>query len=134
MDLKKLGAKICASRNARGWSQDELSAQSKVARGALQELEKGRGNPTLGTIDALASALKEPLILLPGDGQSNMADRGQVDPDWAEAARILHALSTVEPLRRFSALYLLTKDEAYLDQIRALPDGLPFAQVLKKIL
>lgn len=69
MDLKKLGAQIISSRKALGWSQDELINRSKVARGALQELEKGRGNPTVGTLEALADSLGTPLLVCLGTRQ-----------------------------------------------------------------
>jgi len=62
MDKVKLGLKIRTLRDAGGYSQRTLSAKSGVAYATLQDIEKGKGNPTVDTIEALAKTLGEPLI------------------------------------------------------------------------
>ncbi len=133
--MKRLGQNIRKLRERAALTQ-EAAAGTKMATRTLQRLEDGEGNPTLGTLQDLAQALRVDLTDLHEDTTTKNRSPGhsRFDPDWAESARILQALATVEPLRRLSALYLLTKDESYLEQLRALPSGAPFAQVLKKIL
>lgn len=44
-------------RDAKGWSQEELAERAGIRRPTITELENGRGNPTLQTIEAIAKAL-----------------------------------------------------------------------------
>lgn len=49
--------KIKELRDAKGWSQEELAERAGVRRPTITELENGRGNPTLQTIESIANAL-----------------------------------------------------------------------------
>jgi transcriptional regulator with XRE-family HTH domain len=53
-----VGHRIRTARQLRGMSMSELARLSNVAKGTLSQLELGRGNPTLGTILAIASTLE----------------------------------------------------------------------------
>jgi transcriptional regulator with XRE-family HTH domain len=44
-------------RQARGWTLAALAARSGVSKGMVVELEQGRTNPSIATVDRLASAL-----------------------------------------------------------------------------
>lgn len=57
MELKRIGENVVSLREAKRWSQDTLVAKSGVARGALQRLELGQGNPTYRTLRNVAGAL-----------------------------------------------------------------------------
>lgn len=73
MDLKKLGQKIQSLRKSAGFTQRALAADSGVAYATIQDLEKGMGNPTVATLEALAKKLGEPLI-----GLYNLEDGGRI--------------------------------------------------------
>jgi len=45
-------------REERGLSQTELAAKARISREYLWRLEAGRQDPTLGTLEKLAKALK----------------------------------------------------------------------------
>ena len=45
---------------------EKLASQSGVAKNAILAIEKGRGNPTIGTLEAVASALELTLSQLLG--------------------------------------------------------------------
>ncbi len=68
------------------------------------------------------------------EGDDSAANPPRFDPSVEELMRIIHALSHAEPHRRLAALYLLTDDEFYGSQLRALPDGERHAAYLKKAL
>lgn len=61
MNIKALGLKIAQLRDLGGFSQDSLALKSGVARNAISSLEKGKGNPTVSTLEALARTLGVPL-------------------------------------------------------------------------
>jgi len=54
-------------RTASGLSLAALAAASGVAKGTISELERGRGNPTVETLFALAYALEATLADLVSD-------------------------------------------------------------------
>ena len=45
-------------RNKLGISAEELAQKANVTRATINKMEKGEGNPTMGTIEALASVFK----------------------------------------------------------------------------
>ena len=59
--LESIGAKVRVSRQARGWTIKALAERSGVSVRFLIELEKGRGNISVGRLALVASALAEPL-------------------------------------------------------------------------
>jgi transcriptional regulator with XRE-family HTH domain len=52
-----VGANVRRLRRTRGISLVELGRHAEVAKGTLTQLEAGRGNPTLRTLEAIARAL-----------------------------------------------------------------------------
>jgi transcriptional regulator with XRE-family HTH domain len=61
---KMLGLRIRGLREARRQTQHELAASANVSLKHLGELERGRGNPSLSSLQRLAEALELPLIEL----------------------------------------------------------------------
>ncbi|ONH25652.1 helix-turn-helix domain-containing protein [Pseudofrankia asymbiotica] len=59
-----VGARLRATRQARGLSLGALAARAQVGKGSLSEIENGGRNPTLSTLYALAGALGVPLSTL----------------------------------------------------------------------
>ena len=53
-------------REAKGMSQAALAAKADLSRGYLIRLEAGRQDPTLGTLERLAKALRVSLRTLLG--------------------------------------------------------------------
>ena len=59
MDICSLvGTNIRKARNAKGWSQDELSHQSGVDRAYLSEVESGKKNVGVTRLQSIAQALE----------------------------------------------------------------------------
>ena len=56
--MEKLANRIKALREQRGLSQEALAAKAGVSRGYLARLETGRHDPTVGTVEKLAKALR----------------------------------------------------------------------------
>jgi transcriptional regulator with XRE-family HTH domain len=61
---RRLGMRLKALREAKGWSQATLAARAKIAREYVNRLEAGRQDPSLTTLTALARALKVPVAEL----------------------------------------------------------------------
>lgn len=61
MDLRVvLGANVRRLREARNWSQDQLSEVSGLHRTYLSGIERGVRNPTISIVGRLAKALDIP--------------------------------------------------------------------------
>jgi transcriptional regulator with XRE-family HTH domain len=58
MKITRLGVRIKQLREAKDWSQNELSRRAKVDQGLISRLEDGVGNPGLNTLGAIAKALR----------------------------------------------------------------------------
>ena len=58
MLVEKLAKRIRDLREQRGLSQETLAAKAGVSRGYLARLEIGRHDPTVGTVERLAKALR----------------------------------------------------------------------------
>jgi len=52
----RFGQRINRLRKSRGWSFTYLSIHSGIAKSTLQEIEKGRSDSRINTIDALAGS------------------------------------------------------------------------------
>lgn len=60
--MSTIGQQLAAARQARHWSQKELSEQSGVPQSEISKIEAERANPTKATIEKLGA----PLGLRPG--------------------------------------------------------------------
>lgn len=113
MDLKLIGSKIQQSRKDAGLSQDELAAKAGVARGAIQQIEKGIGNPTVGTIQSLADAIGVSYL------EFLAAKPGRAPVDYRDAAELLAKFSGLPKPYQQVVLALIHKDPAL---VRGLSD------------
>jgi len=96
--LETLGALLRAQRLAKGLSLRELAARTSVSNAYLSELERGRHEPSLSVLRAIASALETPLgpILV----RAGVLDDGeQTDPPWDTEAAIERDPALSEPQR-----------------------------------
>lgn len=55
---REMGRRLKRLREAKGLTQAELAAAADLSRGYLIRLEAGQQDPTLGTLERLAKALK----------------------------------------------------------------------------
>lgn len=53
-----LGSNVRAAREALGWSQDKLAAETGLHRTYLSGIERGVRNPTIEIVSSLAKALR----------------------------------------------------------------------------
>ena len=60
----EIGHNIKSLRMKLMFTQAKLSEQANISLKHLGEIERGRGNPTLMTLEALAQALQVPLTVL----------------------------------------------------------------------
>lgn len=58
MTTRQLVRRLKAWRARRGLTQKQLAARARISHGYLKRLETGRHDPTLGTLEKLARALK----------------------------------------------------------------------------
>ncbi|MGW6057484.1 helix-turn-helix domain-containing protein [Streptomyces sp. NPDC055189] len=70
--VTRIGGRIRALRKQRGWGVQQLADASKVSRRMLTDIELGRANPSLATVDRVARALDTDFaaLALPGDGDA----------------------------------------------------------------
>jgi transcriptional regulator with XRE-family HTH domain len=54
---KALAANVRRLRKERGWTQDDLAAETRVEQAAISLIENGRANPTLLMLESIAKAL-----------------------------------------------------------------------------
>lgn len=61
---KQLGLRIASLRSEKGMSQRQFALVIELDRVTLNRLESGRGNPTLATLERIASGLDLTLVEL----------------------------------------------------------------------
>ena len=96
--LETLGALLRAQRLAKGMSLRELAARTSVSNAYLSELERGRHEPSLSVLRAIASALDArlgPMLVTAGV----LDDDEQSDHAWDTEAAIERDPALSEPQR-----------------------------------
>jgi transcriptional regulator with XRE-family HTH domain len=68
-----IGARICAERKAKNFSQADLERRCGLARCRISWLEHGRAVPTLETVERIADALEIPVHRLLLEDQAGTA-------------------------------------------------------------
>lgn len=58
----RLGKRIRALRKAKGWNQDDLAQHMGLGRTYISNVERGRKNPSLRTLQIFAVGFKMSLI------------------------------------------------------------------------
>ena len=103
--IRRVGLRIARLRHERGWSAAELARRAGVGKATLSEVESGRRNATLETLDALTSALEVPLSapLLAPSGSLEIP-RALVKGEPVIAELVIHdeAADTISELYRVS--------------------------------
>ena len=102
----RLGAIAVAVREKRlriGLTVEQLAQRSGISTGALSQLERGMGNPSLGTLSRLAEALSTPLEELismdstKSTGLIRLEDRRDLGPLDEESGQAGHQRRLVTP-------------------------------------
>lgn len=62
---EELGAQLLEARKARHLTQPELSAVTGVQQAEISRIERGLSNPTATTVNRLAAALGQKIVLQP---------------------------------------------------------------------
>jgi len=103
--LETLGALLRAERLAKGLSLRQLSTRTGVSNAYLSELERGRHEPSLSVLLAIASALDTPLaeILTRSGVLNDAAERAAVPGAWDTEAAIAKDPALTAP-QRFALL------------------------------
>jgi transcriptional regulator with XRE-family HTH domain len=119
VDIKALGARIARLRDEIGLSQDSLALKSKVARNLISSLEKGKGNPTLGTLEALAKELGVSVLDLLGESKPSKPPRSprpavKAPPDVDDVFALLSRYRDLSPERKAVVAMFVFDDPAYL--------------------
>jgi transcriptional regulator with XRE-family HTH domain len=65
--IKAMAKRLQRLRMTRGWSQRELAERAGISREYLARLETARQDPTLGTLEKLAKALRVKVRTLLGE-------------------------------------------------------------------
>lgn len=94
MAAQTVGANVRRLRRTRGLSLVDLGQHAGLAKGTLTQLEAGRGNPTIDTLQALSRALGVTLGELVAEPPETAprvvrADDGPLVPDWELEARLI---------------------------------------------
>lgn len=63
-DAGAIGAAVKQSRTRLGLSVEALAEESGVSMGQISQIERGKANPSLRTLNKIAAALGVPLVLL----------------------------------------------------------------------
>lgn len=101
--LPRIGERVRARRHARGWTLDDLAAQSGVSRRMLVNVEQGTANASIATLLRLSEALGVglPALVAPDeDGERLRVNRsGARPPLWTgdHGGRAILAAGTAEP-------------------------------------
>ncbi|MDP9729516.1 helix-turn-helix domain-containing protein [Alicyclobacillus sp. TC] len=86
-----IGKRIQALRKSRGWSLNELSERSGVAKSYLSMIERDKQqNPSIQVLEKLSHVFQIPLVeLLPVDVVSTVDSENPygLDEEWLEIAR-----------------------------------------------
>ena len=70
------GLAVRQAREARGWSQEQLAGQADLNRSYVGEIERGRVEAALATVEKLAGSLGMPPSALVERGETLVRARG----------------------------------------------------------
>lgn len=120
-----VGANVRLLRRTRGLSLVDLGRHAGVAKGTLTQLEAGRGNPTIDTLEALSRALGvtvRDLVTVPSDGAPEVvrADEGMRVAGWNPEARLIYRAHAAGAI---TELYGLRLGAGAVQQSPAHPPG-----------
>lgn len=82
----RLAARLGALRLERGWSLDQLAAQSCISRATLSRLERGETSPTASLLGRLCTVYGRPMSRLLAEVEADAPDllRAERQPVWID--------------------------------------------------
>lgn len=85
---QRIGARIRAERESRGWSLSELAAQAAVSRAMIHKVERGESSPTANLLGKLAGAfgLSMSTLLARAELSQGRLLRKADQPEWTDPA------------------------------------------------
>ncbi|RYZ15177.1 MAG: XRE family transcriptional regulator [Alphaproteobacteria bacterium] len=88
---KRVGMAVAAAREALGWSQADLAEKAGIHETSVSNLERGKKEPSLGTLTKVANAFGCPLqdLLPPAPLQGTTRKRFKLELDTQEMLRQL---------------------------------------------
>lgn len=101
--------------DARAWPYRVLAENSGVAEQTIKQVMRGENSPNIETVIALARGLECHAWELLSDGSAPTAMPVSDGPIFAEVAALVTAYGKAEPLRRATAMVILTDDMRHLD-------------------
>ena len=61
----RLARQLIVMRKQRGWTQQQLAKASGIQQSEISRIERGQGNPTYSTLEAIARSAEMTLALIP---------------------------------------------------------------------
>lgn len=117
MDRKRLGDKIRELRKSLGLNQGDMEPRAGVSGRSMSDIENGKGNPGIGTIEDLENLFKVPLIQLAEETCTRPSDKELQElvtaPETARHLTINQVLTRFlneEPSVRAAALSVIYGD------------------------
>jgi transcriptional regulator with XRE-family HTH domain len=96
-DLRaRLGERVRELRQARGWTQEALGERSALSYKFVGEIERGRGNPSVETLQRLSAALEVDVTELFGSAVGVVRESYSVTAD--DLARVRKALESADTI------------------------------------
>jgi len=111
---KRIGARIRAERESRGWSLTELAERSAVSRSMIHKIERGESSPTAALLGKLSGAfqLSMSTLIARAETREGRLLRKAEQPIW------------IDPQTGYERRHVSPKSETPLDLVRiALPAG-----------
>jgi transcriptional regulator with XRE-family HTH domain len=124
-----LARNIKALRTAKGWSQFELAEKVGTHENIIGKIERDQGEGEFATREAIADALGVTV----SDLYLDETNPPRIGASFEAGARVLTALAGAKSVRKNVVLYLLLKDEHYLEELRKHPNSGPILLWLRKV-
>ncbi|MBE3640062.1 helix-turn-helix domain-containing protein [Mangrovicoccus algicola] len=85
---RRLGARIRAEREGRGWSLTMLAGRARVSRAMIHKIERGESSPTASLLGRLSGAfgLSMSTLLARAEAAGGRLSRHAVQPVWTDPA------------------------------------------------
>ncbi|MEU6847227.1 XRE family transcriptional regulator [Streptomyces sp. NPDC046716] len=85
--VERIGARIRAERDRRGWTLAELADASGVSRAMIHRIERGESNPTAVVLGKLSAAFRLSVATLldpDGTAEAERVRRAEAAPRWLD--------------------------------------------------
>lgn len=82
----RIGARIRAERESRGWSLTDLAARAGVSRAMIHKVERGESSPTAGLLGKLSGAfgLSISTLIARAEARGGRLSRHEAQPVWTD--------------------------------------------------